>query len=80
MVARPLRTKIKYKVVLHMDIKLISDFITTVGFPIAVVIWLFYYQRTVLDEFRKQMNENTQVMQALVREIQEHFHRKDDTK
>lgn len=80
MVARPLRTKIKYKVVLHMDIKLISDFITTVGFPIAVVIWLFYYQRTILDEFRKQMNENTQVMQALVREIQEHFHRKDDTK
>ena len=63
-----------------MDIKLISDFITTVGFPIAVVIWLFYYQRTVLDEFRKQMSENTQVMQALVREIQEHFHRKDDTK
>lgn len=80
MVARPLRTKIKYKVVLHMDIKLISDFITTVGFPIAVVIWLFYYQRTVLDEFRKQMSENTQVMQALVREIQEHFHRKDDAK
>lgn len=60
------------------NMKLISDFITTVGFPIAVVIWLFYYQRTVLDEFRKQMNENTQVMQALVREIQEHFHGKDE--
>lgn len=63
-----------------MDVKSISEFISSVGFPIAVVIWLFYYQRTVLDEFRTQMTENTKVMQSLVQEIQEHFHRKDDAK
>lgn len=63
-----------------MDIKGISDFISTVGFPVAVVIYLFYYQKTVLDEFRTQMTENTKVMQSLVNEIQEHFHRKEDTK
>ena len=63
-----------------MDIKGISDFISTVGFPVAVVIYLFYYQKTVLDEFRTQMTENTKVMQSLVHEIQEHFHRKEDTK
>ncbi len=63
-----------------MDVKAISDFISTVGFPVAVVIYLFYYQKTVLDEFRVQMTENTKVMQSLVHEIQEHFHRKDDTK
>lgn len=63
-----------------MDVKSISEFISSVGFPIAVVIWLFYYQRTVLDEFRVQMTENTKVMQSLVHEIQEHFHRKDDAK
>ena len=63
-----------------MDIKGISDFISTVGFPVAVVIYLFYYQKTVLDEFRVQMTENTKVMQSLVHEIQEHFHRKDDAK
>ena len=58
-----------------MDLKAISDFISTVGFPVAVVIWLFYYQKTVLDEFREQMTENTKVMQSLVNEIQEHFHK-----
>lgn len=63
-----------------MDIKGISDFISTVGFPVAVVIYLFYYQKTVLDEFRTQMTENTKVMQSLVHEIQEHFHRKDEAK
>ena len=63
-----------------MDVKGISDFISTVGFPVAVVIYLFYYQKTVLDEFRKQMAENTKVMESLVHEIQEHFHRKEDTK
>ncbi len=63
-----------------MDVKSISDFISSVGFPVAVVIWLFYYQKTVLDEFRVQMTENTKVMQSLVQEIQEHFHRKDEAK
>lgn len=63
-----------------MDVKGISDFISTVGFPVAVVIYLFYYQKTVLDEFRVQMTENTKVMQSLVHEIQEHFHRKDESK
>lgn len=63
-----------------MDVKTISDFISSVGFPVAVVIYLFYYQKTVLDEFRVQMTENTKVMQSLVYEIQEHFHRKDDAK
>lgn len=58
-----------------VDVKAISDFISTVGFPVAVVIWLFYYQKTVLDEFREQMTENTKVMQSLVNEIQEHFHK-----
>jgi len=60
---------------MSVDVKAISDFISTVGFPVAVVVWLFYYQKTVLDEFREQMTENTKVMQSLVNEIQEHFHK-----
>ena len=60
---------------MSVDVKAISDFISTVGFPVAVVIWLFYYQKTVLDEFREQMTENTKVMQSLVNEIQAHFHK-----
>ena len=57
-----------------MDISAITSFISSVGFPIAVVCYLFYYQKTVLDTFRDQMQENTRAMQSLVQEIQEHFH------
>lgn len=56
-----------------MDVQAISQMISTVGFPIAVVVWLFYYQKTVLDQFRDQMTENTKVMQSLVMEIHEHI-------
>lgn len=56
-----------------MDVQAISQLISTVGFPIAVVVWLFYYQKTVLDQFRDQMTENTKVMQSLVIEIHEHI-------
>ena len=54
----------------------VSTVISTVGFPIAVVIWLFWYQKSVLDEFRNQMTENTKILQLLVNEIQEHYHEK----
>lgn len=54
----------------------VSAVISTVGFPIAVVIWLFWYQKSVLDEFRNQMTENTKILQLLVNEIQEHYHEK----
>lgn len=56
-----------------MDVQAISQLISTVGFPIAVVVWLFYYQKTILDQFRDQMTENTKVMQSLVIEIHEHI-------
>jgi hypothetical protein len=58
---------------IKMDVQAISQLISTVGFPIAVVVWLFYYQKTVLDQFRDQMTENTKVMQSLVMEIHEHI-------
>lgn len=61
-----------------MDVQAVTNVISTVGFPIAVVIYLFYYQKLVLDEFRKQMEENTKVLQSLVNEIQEHFHSKEN--
>lgn len=59
-------------------VQVITNVISTVGFPIAVVIYLFYYQKTVLDEFRTQMTENTKVLQSLINEIQEHFHERKD--
>ena len=59
-------------------IETITQFISTLGFPIAVVCYLFYYQTKVLDTFRESITANTTVMQELVLEIQHHYHSDDD--
>ena len=58
----------------------ITQFISTLGFPIAVVCYLFYYQSKVLDTFRDSITTNTKVLQELVNEIQHHYHNSDDDK
>ena len=58
----------------------ITQFISTLGFPIAVVCYLFYYQSKVLDTFRESITTNTKVLQELVNEIQHHYHNSDDDK
>ena len=55
-------------------IETITQFISTLGFPIAVVCYLFYYQTKVLDTFRDSITANTKVLQELVLEIQHHYH------
>ena len=55
-------------------IETITQFISTLGFPIAVVCYLFYYQTKVLDTFRDSITANTKVLQELVMEIQHHYH------
>ncbi len=59
-------------------IETITQFISTLGFPIAVVCYLFYYQTKVLDTFRESISANTKVLQELVLEIQHHYHSDDD--
>ena len=59
-------------------IETITKFISTLGFPIAVVCYLFYYQSKVLDTFRDSITTNTKVLQELVNEIQHHYHSDDD--
>ena len=54
-------------------IETITKFISTLGFPIAVVCYLFYYQSKVLDTFRDSITTNTKVLQELVNEIQHHY-------
>ena len=61
-------------------IETITQFISTLGFPIAVVCYLFYYQSKVLDTFRDSITTNTKVLQELVNEIQHHYHNSDDDK
>lgn len=49
------------------------EFINVVGFPIAVSVALFWYNREIMkdnkiaeSEFRQALNQNTQVMQELI--------------
>ena len=55
-----------------MDIGVITNLISNVGFPIMVTIALFYYinkrdevQKTERDEWIKALRENTRVIQSL---------------
>ena len=55
-----------------MDLTMV-EFINVVGFPIAVSIALFWYNREIMKdnkvtetEFRKALEQNTEVMRELV--------------
>ena len=55
-----------------MDLSMV-EFINVVGFPIAVSVALFWYNREIMkdnkiaeSEFRQALNQNTQVMQELI--------------
>lgn len=59
-----------------MDIVVISGLIDSLGFPIAVVIALFWSNREtikhyekILLEFRNTLNENTRAMEQLFNRI-----------
>lgn len=58
---------------LLMDVNGIVQLISQAGFPIAVVIYLFYYQKDTLDKLANIIHENTQVIQSLQQEIHEHW-------
>lgn len=55
-----------------MDLSMV-EFINVVGFPISVSIALFWYNREIMkdnkvteSEFRKALEQNTEVMRELV--------------
>ena len=56
-----------------MDINGIVQLISQAGFPIAVVIYLFYYQKDTVDKLSNIIHENTQVIKSLQQEIHEHW-------
>ena len=56
-----------------MNINEIVQLISQAGFPIAVVVYLFYYQKDTVDKLSSIINENTQVIKSLQQEIHEHW-------
>lgn len=60
-----------------MDIQAIGQLISTVGFPIAIVCYLLYYQKDTTDKLVGIISENTKAIELLQQEIHEHFGKKD---
>lgn len=47
------------------DMNTFVQMISTVGFPIVCVVFLWNYVNTTMKEFTKTMNENTLMLQKL---------------
>jgi len=61
-----------------MDIPTLTTLINTMGFPIVVCGTLFWFLKTLLDralillsEFKTAVNENTNSIQTLIRQLDE---------
>ncbi|MBO5884934.1 MAG: hypothetical protein J6S85_20315 [Methanobrevibacter sp.] len=54
-----------------MDANTIVTIISTVGFPIAMSVYLIYFLQTELKEMRKTIENNTLTMQKLVDKLSE---------
>lgn len=51
------------------DMNTIVSLISTVGFPIVCVVFLWNYVNTTLKEFTETMKENTMMLQKLYEKI-----------
>lgn len=60
-----------------MDIQALTQLLSTVGFPIAIVCYLLYYQKDTTDKLTSIISENTQAIKLLQQEIQ-HITRKEE--
>ena len=60
-----------------MDIQTIGQLVSTVGFPIAIVCYLLYYQKDTTDRLVGIISENTKAIELLQHEIHEYFVKKD---
>lgn len=63
---------------MHMDLNTIGQFVSTLGFPIAVCLICFWYinkreeqHKDEVTELAKAINNNTIVMQKLVDRLEE---------
>ena len=54
-----------------MDVNAVVTIISTVGFPIAMSIYLIYFMQTELKEMRRTIENNTLTMQKIVDKLDE---------
>lgn len=52
-----------------MDVKTVSDFITTIGFPIFVAVWMLYKSSKDSEALKESVNELKNAITALTENI-----------
>lgn len=52
-----------------MDVSQITELVSTVAFPIAAFIMMFYYNTKVVEDMRTTINENTLVIAKLIERL-----------
>jgi hypothetical protein len=50
-------------------LQFIKDFISTLGFPIVVTIWLLWERWTLIQQLTQTISKNTEVVQQLINQI-----------
>lgn len=57
--------------------EIVTSLISSVGFPIVCVLFLWQYVRTTMEKFTEPMNENNKMLALLCEKI-DHVDRRDD--
>lgn len=52
-----------------MNIETISSLITGVGFPIAMCVYLVWFQNTTMKEMLNTINKNTEAINKMIERI-----------
>lgn len=52
-----------------MDVSVITELVSSVAFPIAAFVMMFYYSTKTIEDMRKTIEENTLIMTKLVEKL-----------
>lgn len=52
-----------------MDVSVITELVSNVAFPIAAFVMMFYYSTKTVEDMRKTIEENTQIMTKVVEKL-----------
>lgn len=63
-----------------MDWQAIGNFVSTLGFPIAMCILMWRYNTKTMEEVKKALNNNTQALQQVMMLVKRDWEVREDEK
>ncbi len=52
-----------------MDVSAITELVSSVAFPIAAFVMMFYYSTKTVEDMRKTIEENTLIMTKVIEKL-----------